>query len=94
MFHEARELGTSFSSINTPNLLFPSEALNMAWILGVLVDEFGFGDFCPPLMKKKHLTTLRLLREISLLTFGMFRSPKEFAKYNERGCLILPGKLV
>ncbi|KAJ7813080.1 hypothetical protein B0H13DRAFT_1925768 [Mycena leptocephala] len=93
VFRETRELGTLSSSVNTPDLLFPSEALNMARILGVLVDEFGFGGFCPPSMKKKHLTTLRLLCEISLLTFGTFRGPKEFAKYNERGCLILPGKL-
>jgi hypothetical protein len=94
VFREVRALGTPFSSVNTPDLLFPSEALNMAHILSVLVDEFGFGDFCPPSMKKKHQTTLRLLREVSLLTFGTFRGPKEFVKYNERRCLILPGELV
>ncbi|KAJ7938264.1 hypothetical protein B0H13DRAFT_1851711 [Mycena leptocephala] len=94
VLRETETLGTPFSNVNTPDLLFPSEALNMARILGVLVDEFGYGDFCPPTMKRAHQRTLRVLREVSLLTFSTFRGPKEFAKYNERGCLILPGRLV
>jgi hypothetical protein len=94
VLRETETLGTPFSNVNTPDLLFPSEALNMTRILGVLVDEFGYRDFCPPTMKRAHQRTLRVLREVSLLTFSTFRGPKEFAKYNERGCLILPGRLV
>ncbi|KAJ7912221.1 hypothetical protein B0H13DRAFT_1875030 [Mycena leptocephala] len=51
VFRETKTLGTSSSSIKTPDLLFPSEVLNMARILTLLVDEFGYGKFSPPLME-------------------------------------------